>query len=240
MPAKTNIDLSIVIPCYNEGKNLPSLARRLKRVSGSGVRLEIILVDNGSTDGSAKILSGISKGNRRVRIVTVKRNTGYGNGVWAGLKAGRGSFLCWTHADLQTNPMDCIRAYEIMASQSDPGKAFIKGSRSGRRLFDRFFSTGMSAFESVLMGRVLHEINAQPNLFHRDFLRLVPNPPKDFAFDLYFYYQAKKNGLKVIRFPVEFPERVHGKSSWNTGLSGKAKFIRRTLDYSLKLRMRKG
>ena len=236
---KNAIALSVVIPCYNEQKNLPGLAQRLERMSCGNVPLEIILVNNGSTDGSAKALDAIARKDRRIRIVTVEKNTGYGNGISAGLAKARGEFLCWTHADMQTDPQDCIRAYEIMVGQKDPRKIFVKGSRTGRPLFDQFFTIGMSAFESLLLGKVLYEINAQPNLFHRDFLRLVPNPPKDFAFDLYFYYAAKRNGLAVVRFPVKFLQRAHGTSSWNTGLAGKAKFIRRTLEYSMKLKQRK-
>jgi len=237
--SKKAIALSIVIPCYNEEKNLPGLAQRLEKTSVGNISLEIILVNNGSTDGSAKALDAIARKDKRIRIVTVEKNTGYGNGISAGLAKARGEFLCWTHADMQTDPQDCIRAYGIMKGQKDPRKVFVKGSRTGRTLFDQFFTVGMSTFESFLLGKVLYEINAQPNLFHRGFLRLVPNPPKDFAFDLYVYYTAKRNGLRVVRFPVKFLQRAHGTSSWNTGLAGKAKFIRRTLEYSMKLKQRK-
>jgi polyisoprenyl-phosphate glycosyltransferase len=236
--AGQKIALSIVIPCYNEEKNLAGLAQRLRKMAAKEMPLEIILVNNGSTDGSARALLAIRKNDSRVRIVTVKKNIGYGNGIRAGLAAAHGEYLCWTHADMQADPQDCIRAYRLMQKQKDK-KAFIKGSRTGRPLFDRFFTAGMSAFESILLGKVLYEINAQPNLFHRDFLLLAPNPPADFAFDLYFYYKAKKHGLSVVRFPVVFSERAHGKSNWNTGLSGKAKFIARTLDYSIRLKRKK-
>jgi hypothetical protein len=64
----------------------------------------------------------------------------------------------------------------------------------------------------------------------------MENPPNDFSFDLYAYYLAKSNNYKIIRFPVLFPERIHGKSTWNTSLQSKIKFIKRTLDYSFKLK----
>ena len=62
------------------------------------------------------------------------------------------------------------------------------------------------------------------------------NIPKDFSLDLYFLYIAQIQGLEVIRFDVTFPERIHGESSWNTGFSSKWKFIKRTLDFSFKLK----
>ena len=53
---------------------------------------------------------------------------------------------------------------------------------------------------------------------------------------VYALYMARRKGLKVLRFPVDFPERVHGESKWNTGLASKWKFIKRTLDFSVKLK----
>ena len=66
----------------------------------------------------------------------------------------------------------------------------------------------------------------------------MKNPPKDFSFDLYTYYLAKTNNYHLIKFPVLFPKRIHGESHWNTGLKAKFKFIKRTLDFSFKLKKR--
>lgn len=94
----------------------------------------------------------------------------------------------------------------------------------------------MSVFETVVLRKLLYDINAQPNLFHRDFLGNTKEPPYDFSFDLYFYYMAKKNRYEIIRFPVLFRKRIHGQSSWNTSIATKLKFIKRTIDFTIKLR----
>ncbi len=95
----------------------------------------------------------------------------------------------------------------------------------------------MSLFETVYMGVRLHDINAQPNVFSRDFFATWKKPPGDFALDLYVLYLAVKSGLKIRRFDVLFSERVHGESHWNNGsLAAKWKFIKRTLDFSIKLK----
>lgn len=88
------------------------------------------------------------------------------------------------------------------------------------------------------MGKILYDVNAQPNIFSKEFFSSWENPPKDFALDLYALYMAKKNKLKVIRFNVLFPERIHGQSTWNTGLASKWKFIKRTMLFSLELKKR--
>ena len=97
----------------------------------------------------------------------------------------------------------------------------------------------MSIFETVFMGKFLYDVNAQPNIFSKQFFSTWKNPPKDFSLDLYSLYLAKKRKQKITRFDVLFPERIHGESTWNTGLGAKWKFIKRTIGFSLELK-RKG
>ncbi|MBI5228547.1 glycosyltransferase family 2 protein [Candidatus Micrarchaeota archaeon] len=228
--------LSVVAPCYNEEKSVPLIAQAFSTAIGKRRGIEVILVDNGSADGTQTEIKKQAKKYSFIKLVVVKKNIGYGFGIHSGLKHAAGEYVVWTHADLQTNPADVIKALEIILKQEKPEKCFVKGKRKGRPFFDVFFTLGMAVFESVLLRKVLYDINAQPNLFHRSFLEKVPNPPNDFSFDLYFYYMAKRMGYKTIRFPVEFRKRVFGQSHWNTGLKQTWKFIKRTLEYSIKLR----
>lgn len=230
-----NIKLSIVVPCYNEAKNIPLILSRFNEVISGRNDIELILVDNNSSDNSAEILQQQLPNYPFARTV-FQKTPGYGAAVNKGLKTAKGEYLCWTHADMQTDPGDTIKALSIIQSKNNPQKHFIKGNRKKRPFVDNFFQGGMSVFETVALQKVLYDINAQPNLFHRSFLDNVPNPPDDFSFDLYFYYIAKKNSYKVERFPVLFPERMHGESTWNTSLKGKGKFIKRTINFTTKLK----
>ncbi|MFC1648317.1 glycosyltransferase family 2 protein [Nanoarchaeota archaeon] len=229
-------ELSVVVPCYNEEKNIPLIVKRFKEAKPKDIDAELVMVDNGSTDGSNALIKKLAKKHTYIKLAHVKKNIGYGFGVWTGLKKAKGEFICWTHADMQTDLKDTFKAYRLAKKQKDPKNCFVKGSRKGREFMDNFFTIGMSAFETAWLGTSLWEINAQPNLFHKTFLKNTPNPPKDFAFDLYFYYIAKKKGYDVVRFPVEFKQRIHGTSHWNTSLKAKWKFIKRTLDFSFKLK----
>lgn len=229
------VKLSIVIPCYNESKNIPLILSRFEEVIERD-DIETVLVNNGSTDSSQEVFEALVPKYSFARLVNVPVNKGYGYGILSGLKQARGTFIGWTHADMQTDPNDVIKALEIMENQPEQEKVYVKGDRKGRPFFDQFFTSGMSIFETLYMGVKLHDINAQPNVFHRDFFASWHNPPHDFALDLYVLYLAKKQKLKVIRFDVLFPERVHGSSSWNTGFASKKKFIKRTLDFSVKLK----
>lgn len=226
---------SIVIPCYNEQKNIPILVDRLLEVV-QRPDVEVLFVNNGSTDGSAEILETQSARAPFTRVVTVENNQGYGFGILAGLKECRGQYLGWTHADIQADPQDVITAIELIEQATEKESLYLKGQRYGRPVFDQLFTVGMSFFETLYLKTLLWDINAQPNLFHRSFYKSWNNPPTDFSLDLYALYMAKKQKQTLIRFPVAFPERQHGQSSWNTSFSAKWKFIKRTLDFSTKLK----
>ena len=227
------IRLSLVIPCYNEAASLPALLDRCASlVAHPGI--EVVLVDNGSTDSTPALLTELLAAQTNIRSVRVEQNQGYGYGILFGLRAARGELLGWTHADLQTDPSDVLRGLALF--DSNARNVFVKGSRFGRPVGDVAFSVGMSAFESLLLQRPLWEINAQPTLFHREFFATWQNPPLDFSLDLYAYYCAKRASFRVRRFSVRFDRRLHGSSHWNIDWSAKLKFIKRTLHFSLDLR----
>ena len=112
----------------------------------------------------------------------------------------------------------------------------LKGKRKGRSLFDWFFTFSMSIISSVLLGRCLSDINAQPKMFHRSFLKKLKNHPKDFSLDLFFLYQAKSNAMKIIEHPVYFGNRLYGESKGGGTIGGKLKLVVRTWDYMLQLK----
>lgn len=225
--------LSLVIPCYNEAANLPQLVRRCAEVVRPG-DVEIILVNNGSTDDSPRVLAELLPGYPGIRSVHVEKNQGYGFGILSGLRAAEGRILCWTHADMQTDPADVQRGLALFDQHGD--HIFVKGRRYGRPLADVLFTVGMSVFETALLRYPLWDINAQPTMFSRTFFESWKAAPHDFSLDLYAYYQAKQAGLPVHRFPVRFGERAYGVSHWNVNWAAKRKFIRRTVAFSLELR----
>ena len=230
--------LSIVIPCYNEAKSIPLILERFSNVIDRK-DIEVILINNGSTDNSSLILDEWLPKYSFARSVNIDINEGYGFGIITGLRVAVGEFVGYTHADMQTDPADLLKALDLIEKRDNPENFYVKGNRIGRPLFDQFFTKGMSLFESIYLGTNLWDINAQPNIFHNSFFNSIKEHcPKDFSLDLYLLYTAKKKGLMVIRFDVIFPERLHGVSTWNTGLSAKWKFIKRTFEFSTRLKKR--
>lgn len=222
---------SLVIPCFNEKDNLVALSEAcsvLLEIEG----IEVIIVDNGSTDGSLKTLRTLES--ETFRVVKLDKNAGYGGGILAGLQESRGSIVGWTHADLQTDPADCIRGLELFGREDN--RLFVKGARFGRPFTDRAFSYGMAVFESALFRTKMREINAQPTMLSRELLNDIWAAPTDFSFDLYVYVMAQKMGYSVRRFPVIFGNRIHGSSKWDFGWKSRLKFIQKTISYSVTLR----
>lgn len=227
--------LSVVVPCYNEAENIPLLLKRFEQTIHRK-DVEVVFVDNGSNDATSEILTNMLPDYPFARSIRIEINQGYGFGIVQGLKSCKGRFIGWTHADMQTDPADLIKTLKIIEKYNYDEGIFIKGKRTGRPLFDQFFTMGMSVFESVYLGEKLCDINAQPNVFSQKFFKTWKNPPDDFSLDLYVLYMACVEKLQIKRFPVEFPERLYGVSHWNRGLLSKWKFIKRTLDFSKKLK----
>lgn len=224
---------SLVIPCYNEAANIPVLLDQCRQVVCSP-EIEVILVDNGSTDNTPEVLLNLLPQFPGCRSLRVEVNQGYGFGILSGLRAAHGEILGWTHADMQTAPQDVLRGLELFDSKGR--NIFVKGLRYGRPLSDVVFTVGMSVFETIFLGKALWDINAQPTMFTRAFFETWQAAPSDFSLDLYAYFQARCSGLEVYRFPVRFGVRANGVSHWNINWTSKYKFIRRTIDFSLELK----
>lgn len=226
-------ELSIVIPCYNEEKNLPALLDRCFELLKNYSYAEVVIVDNGSKDNTQQVLASLLAGkDAAVQICKVENNQGYGFGILSGLKQAQGNVLCWTHADLQTDIFDCIKAYNIYREAKNEN-LLVKGKRRGRKVFDRFFTSMMSVYVLLKLKLYVSDVNAQPKLFSRSFYnKIVAGAPYDFSLDLYFLLQAKKKGI-IKAFPVDFFNRVAGeaKGGGSGDLKLKLKLTRRTIDF---------
>lgn len=227
------IKLSIIVPCYNEARNIPLIMERFAAAAEPGV--EVVLVNNGSTDNSAEIFTQFLQ-NTFVKIITVPKNIGYGHGIVSGLKAASGEVLAWTHADMQTDPADVLVAYHRFQELNQPDQVIIKGKRVNRTFGQWGFTFGMSLIASAILWQPLYDINAQPKLFHRRLFEKLNNPPDDFSLDLYLLYMAKRLGYRIETIPVRFTKRIHGESKWAFSFQSKYKTILRTIKYIFALR----
>ena len=96
----------------------------------------------------------------------------------------------------------------------------------------------MSVFETILLRKILYDVNAQPTIFPKDFYKKWVNPPTDFSLDLYSYYFYIKNKYKIDTKKVNFLKRIYGNSKWNYNFYSRIRFIWRTVIYSIKLKFK--
>tara|TARA_B100000989_G_scaffold42813_1_gene27281 strand:- start:2734 stop:3477 length:744 start_codon:yes stop_codon:yes gene_type:complete len=232
--SKNNImDLSVILPCYNENKNIEGIINQLTNLNFRNIKYEIIFVDNGSTDNSFKNFHIHQKKFNLgiIKVVKIKKNLGYGNGIIRGIKQANGKIISWTHADLQTDIHDIFEGYYKLISYSSNDKVILKGKRINRNFVDSFFTYCMSIYVKIFLNINIEDINAQPKMFYKSFLPNFENPPNDFSLDLFFLILAKKNKYKIIEQNVYFKTRKYGIAKGGGNLYGKIKLIIRTIKY---------
>lgn len=229
--------LSVVVPYHNEEGNIPLILEKFARVYAQQP-LELILVNNASTDGTGRVLEDAlqKKEYAFVRVVD-EPIPGYGRAILTGLRAAKGDVLSWTHADLQTDPADVLRAFELFKKHPNPDQIVVKGKRIQRSFGQSAFTFCMSLIASVILRGRYFDINAQPKMFSRRFFeREFRDPPNDFSLDLYLLVRAKKSDARIVTFPVVFAKRLHGQSKWAFSFRSKWKTILRTIRYIFILR----
>ena len=233
-----SIELSIIIPCYNEEGNIKILVKRLCDIVNNDPSIEVIFVNNGSTDLTGNKLEEEIReiNNQNFMIVGVMNNIGYGNGILVGLNRSRGEILAWTHADLQTNPKDVIRALKLYQEVNNKN-TLVKGHRSSRSLLPYVFTFGKQIIASMILGIKMVDIDGQPKLFSRAFYtKYIENKaPKDFGLDLHVMYCASKFG-EIQEIPVIFENRLYGKSKGGGNFFIRFKLIKRSIRNILDLK----
>ncbi len=238
-------ELELVLPCYNEARSLPRLVERARSAAlaagFNATTFQLILVENGSKDDSARVLAELGQGELQdwFRVVRVPVNQGYGYGLTRGLAATRAPVVAWSHADQQCDPADVFVAYRRLRDLGTE-KVLVKGRRLQRHWRDVVVSRVFEGCARVTLGIVCSEVNAQPKVFPRALLVSLTNPPKGFAFDLYVLYQAAKRGYRVDTIPVLFPPRVHGLSNWAGTFVGRYRTILGMLRYMAMLSLSEG
>lgn len=129
------LDLSLVVPVYNEEESLPQLIREVhEALDDEGLTYELILVDDGSTDRSFEVLRNAAELDAALTVIRFRRNFGQTAALQAGIDAARGSRLVLMDADLQNDPKDI----PAMLAQIDAGYDLVAGWRADRK--DPFFN----------------------------------------------------------------------------------------------------
>jgi dolichol-phosphate mannosyltransferase len=213
-------EISVFLPVYDEEPNLrPLHAKLADALATLGRTAEIIYVDDGSTDGSLKVLRELAALDGRVRVVALRRNYGQTAAMAAGIDAAKGEVLIPMDADLQNDPVDIRRLLEKL----DEGYDVVSGWRRNRQdtmITRKIPSMIANRLISWIGGVPLHDYGCSLKAYRRESLQDVRLYGEMHRFIPIY---ASWAGAKVAEIPVEHHARTMGQSKY--GLSRTLKVI---------------
>jgi glycosyltransferase involved in cell wall biosynthesis len=205
------VDLSIVIPVYNEEENLPPLWAELRDVLESlRLSFEVVFVDDGSRDRSAELIRGFRECDSRVRLVRLKSNAGETAATDAGFKAARGRWVVTMDADLQNDPHD-IPSMLAHLEQWDAVTGWRAQRGEGDSLVRRLSSRVANRVRNTLSEETIQDSGCTFRAFRRECLRgLVLYR----GFHRFVPTLLKMRGYRVLEVPVKNRPRRFGESKY--------------------------
>jgi len=235
------IEISVVVPVYNEEGNLPVLIPKLLGVlKGLGPSYEMIFVDDGSSDGSRKILKEMAYQYPFLRILRLRENRGLSTALVAGMREARGEKIVTLDSDLQNDPADIPRLLESLNHYD-----MATGWRQKREdtWLKKVSSKIGNAVRNRMSGEDIHDSACTLRAFKKECLQEIPvfNGMHRFLSTL-----VKMKGYRIIEVPVSHHPRKFGKSKYNIRNRMVRSFIdllavkwmkRRTIHYDIEERI---
>jgi dolichyl-phosphate beta-glucosyltransferase len=217
----------VVIPCYNEELRLPRTIEQIERYLGArDDRYELILVDDGSVDGTRKVMEEAAARNKSIRVAALAVNRGKGRALAEGVKVSRGDYVLVTDADLSTPIEELTKLEAALAAGAGVaiGSRAIKGSRV--ELSQPIYRVLMGKAFNIIVQLVLlpgiWDTQCGFKLFRGDIAHDVfaGLTTDGFGYDPEVLYLAKKKGVPIAEVPVV----------WRNSAPTKVNAIRSSLD----------
>lgn len=205
------LQLSIVIPIYNEADNLKPLVNKIKdSLDPKELKYEVLFIDDGSKDNTLEIFNDIHEQDVRFKLISLKRNFGKAEAYMAGFNMASGDLIATMDGDLQDDPADLLLLMEEIQKGQDMVIGWKNTGKSSKGTFilSRLFNKGIQFF----VKSTLHDLNCP--------IRVMT---KNVAKDLYIYSSLHRyipilvasEGYKISEVIVSNHDRLHGKSGYN-------------------------
>ncbi len=218
------MDISVVIPLYNEAESLPELYAWIARVmKEGGFSYEVIFVSDGSTDRSWEVIEGFSRGHKEVRGIKFRRNYGKSPALFCGFEAAQGDVVITMDADLQDSPDEIPELYRMVKEE---GYDLVSGYKMNRRKGDPLSKTIPTKLFNFTARRVsgihnLHDFNCGLKAYRKEVVKHIEVYGE---MHRYIPYLAKLAGFtKIGEKPVHHQARKFGESKymgWNRFANG--------------------
>lgn len=218
------LDITIIVPLFNEAESLPELVRWIDRtLDGRGWEYEIIMVDDGSTDGSWKVVRELAEADGRIHGIRFRRNYGKSAALYHGFKAAKGNVVVTMDADLQDSPEEIPEMYRMVTEDGWDVVSGWKQHRQDNKLTKNLPSKLYNATARWITGIYLHDMNCGLKAYRNE---VVKNIEVYGEMHRYIPYLAKNAGFeRITEKPVHHQKRKYGKSKF-----GLERFVNGFLD----------
>ncbi|HEX5759780.1 MAG TPA: glycosyltransferase family 2 protein [Thermoanaerobaculia bacterium] len=205
--------VSIVVPVYNEEESLPVLVAEIRAALADGPDYELLLVDDGSTDGSPAALARLAAAEPRIRVLRLARNGGQSAALAAGFRHARAPVTVTLDADLQNDPADIPR---LLAALAAGGSDVVCGVRAERQ--DDWVRRVSSRIANGVRNRLTHErvtdVGCTLRACRTEYLRRVPV----FAgMHRFLPTLLRMEGARIEEVPVRHRPRRYGRAKYGIG-----------------------
>jgi glycosyltransferase involved in cell wall biosynthesis len=232
--------LSIVLPTYNEKDNIKILIPEIERTF-SHINHEIIVVDDNSPDGTAKVSEELNKKYGNIRVIVRKKKEGIGAAIREGYNHSKNSIILSSDSDLSFTLSDTYRLYEKIQEGYDLvwGSKYSKGSfyepetLEGR--IKKLVSKSGNKIIRLATGIDAYDFTANLRSVRKDVWKQIRTQEKTNTFLMEMILKCKYGGFRVTEMPVTFNARIHGESKMNLTVEA-PKFIIKMIKYVLMYR----
>ena len=217
---KSRVDISIVIPIYNERESIEKLYDNLNQaLSEMDLKYEVLLIDDGSIDGTFNELLKVHSKNKLFKIIRFRKNFGQTSAISAGFNYAEGEIVVTLDADLQNDPRDI----PLLLDKLNEGYDIVSGWRKNRKdkaVTRRFPSIVANKLISRLTGVRLHDYGCTLKAYRKEVVKNI-----NLYGEMHRYIPAIASwmGVKVAEIPVTHHSRKYGKSKY--GISRTIKVI---------------
>jgi dolichol-phosphate mannosyltransferase len=203
--------LSIIVPVFNEEKTIKHILDRLQNFTLPGVKKEIIIVDDGSTDKTAKILALVLRSKNDFLSISHKKNLGKGSAIRSGIQKASGDYILIQDADLEYDPSYIPR---LLTPLIDKKADVVYGTRLKRlpnitkeertiQFLTHYIGNRFLSFLVSLLYRTwLTDIETGYKVFPSQFMKTIPLSSKGFEIEAEITVQLLKNGYTIVEVPI--------------------------------------
>ncbi len=207
------LTLSVIIPCYNE---VQTIEKVIDRVESVGLANEIILVDDGSTDGTRDLLASIEAENRpHIRVIYHERNQGKGAALVTGFRAASSDVILIQDADFEYDP----REYPILLKPLEEGIAkvvygsrFLGGPRKAMNFWNMVANRILTLVTNILYNAILSDMETCYKVFLAEVVKDMKIDAKRFEFEPEITARVLKQGIRIYEVPISYNGR-----EWSEG-----------------------